>query len=251
MLSKMDMKAGLVVPFHVTAETHGNDGHVLDLENKIRSVKEDIMVAMGLSRALVTGDGPNFATASISLKKMMVMIKELKNTAIGVLKWVFKDWIEARGFDLDDLEFRFDELDPNDDIDARKMLIELYDRGLIERNTLLERMDLKQERKRQAKHAFLDERKIKPVIDLVNMGIIGVETAQEILGVDKLANPPYGSSRVQATWGGLMSPCLKPGQTCEGCGHLEDGVCLMMNIERRGEALACDFFEKRLQSEME
>jgi hypothetical protein len=74
MVNKMDMKSGLVVPFYVTVETHGTDGQVLK-EDKVKEVKEDIVVALGLSRSLVTGDGPNFATASVSLQKMMVMIR--------------------------------------------------------------------------------------------------------------------------------------------------------------------------------
>jgi hypothetical protein len=59
---EMDMKSGLVVPFYVTVETHGTDGQVLKVEDKVKEVKEDIVVALGLSRSLVTGDGPNYAT---------------------------------------------------------------------------------------------------------------------------------------------------------------------------------------------
>ena len=40
---------------------------LLKVEDKVKEVKEDIVVALGLSRSLVTGDGPNFATASVSL----------------------------------------------------------------------------------------------------------------------------------------------------------------------------------------
>jgi hypothetical protein len=75
MMNKMDMKSGLVVPFYVSVETHGTDGQVLNVEEKVKEVKEDIIVALSLSRSLVTGDGPNFATASVSMQKMMVMIR--------------------------------------------------------------------------------------------------------------------------------------------------------------------------------
>ncbi len=68
-VNKMDLKSGLVVPFYVTVETHGTDGQVLNVEDKVKEVKEDIVVALGLSRSLVTGDGPNFATASVSLRR--------------------------------------------------------------------------------------------------------------------------------------------------------------------------------------
>ncbi|HEY80450.1 MAG TPA: hypothetical protein G4O05_05160, partial [Caldilineae bacterium] len=61
MVNKMDLKSGLVVPFYVTVETHGTEGQVLNVEDKVKEVKEDIVVALGLARSLVTGDGPNFA----------------------------------------------------------------------------------------------------------------------------------------------------------------------------------------------
>jgi hypothetical protein len=57
MVNKMDMKSGLVVPFYVNVETHGTDGQVLNVEDKVKEVKEDIVVALGLSRSLVTGAG--------------------------------------------------------------------------------------------------------------------------------------------------------------------------------------------------
>jgi len=94
MVNKMDLKSGLVVPFYVTVETHGTDGQVLNVEDKVKEVKEDIIVALGLSRSLVTGDGPNFATASVSMQKMMVMIREIKQAARTILAWVFDDWQE-------------------------------------------------------------------------------------------------------------------------------------------------------------
>ena len=54
---------------------------MLNVEDKVKEVKEDIVVALGLSRSLVTGDGPNFATASVSLRKMLVMIREITQAA--------------------------------------------------------------------------------------------------------------------------------------------------------------------------
>ncbi|VBB41602.1 hypothetical protein TRIP_B120037 [uncultured Desulfatiglans sp.] len=44
MVNKMDLKSGLVVPFYVTVETHGTEGQVLNVEDKVKEVKEDIVV---------------------------------------------------------------------------------------------------------------------------------------------------------------------------------------------------------------
>ena len=58
-INKMDLKSGLVVPFYVRAETYGTEGQVLNTEDKVKEVKEDIIVALGVAKSLVTGDGPN------------------------------------------------------------------------------------------------------------------------------------------------------------------------------------------------
>jgi len=62
MINRMDLKAGLVVPFYVKAETYGTEGQVLDTEKKIREIKEDIIIALGLanpsSRATVRTSPP-------------------------------------------------------------------------------------------------------------------------------------------------------------------------------------------------
>ena len=55
-INKMDLKSGLVVPFYVKAETYGTEGQVLNTEDKVKEVKEDVIVALGVAKSLVTGD---------------------------------------------------------------------------------------------------------------------------------------------------------------------------------------------------
>ena len=62
-------------------------------------MKEDIVVALGLSRSLVTGDGPNFA-ASVSLQKMLVMIREIKQAARDILSFGPASQKEASQLDI-------------------------------------------------------------------------------------------------------------------------------------------------------
>ena len=47
LMNKMDLKSGMVAPFYVTVETHGTEGQVLNVEDKVKEVKEDIVVALG------------------------------------------------------------------------------------------------------------------------------------------------------------------------------------------------------------
>ena len=141
MVNKMDLKSGLVVPFYVTVETHGTEGQVLNVEDKVKEVKEDIVVALGLSRSLVTGDGPNFATASVSLQKMLVMIREIKQ-APGSSQLDIQRLAGAQGWEDKTLQFLFNDLDPSDAVDFKRLLIGLYDRKLISRSSLQLKMDL-------------------------------------------------------------------------------------------------------------
>jgi hypothetical protein len=252
MVNKMDLKSGLVVPFYVTVETHGTEGHVLNVEDKVREVKEDIVVALGLSRSLVAGDGPNFATASVSLQKMLVMIREIKQAARRILAWVFDDWMEVHGHAERALQFLFNDLDLSDAVDFKRLLIELYDRKLISRSSLQMKMDLDPDIEAANRDAegrkidLFDEKAVRPVVDMVMAGILTVEAAQEMLGID-----PAASSGIAATsWGGLSVRGALDGETCDGCVHFEADAnrCRVHRAERLFDSPACRFFEARMSA---
>ena len=251
MVNKMDLKSGLVVPFYVTVETHGTEGQVLNVEDKVKEVKEDIVVAMGLSRSLVTGDGPNFATASVSLQKMLVMIREIKQAARIILNWIFNDWLELKGWEDKTLQFLFNDLDPSDAVDFKRLLIELYDRKLISRSSLQLKMDLdpdiesanRETEKRSVD--MLDEKQIKPIVDMVTAGIMGVETAQEMLGLDPAKNPT--GSRAEASWAGPFARAGITAAVCDDCAHFdsEHNHCRVQRSETTFDTPVCRFFDPK------
>lgn len=239
MVNKMDMKSGLVVPFYVSVETHGTDGQVLNVEDKVKEVKEDIVVAMGLSRSLVTGDGPNFATASVSMQKMMVMIREIKQAARQILSWIFDDWQQLQGYEDKSLQFLFNDLDPSDAVDFKKLLVELYDRKLISRSSLQLKMDLdpeienaNQENERLIIN-LLDEKQIKPVVDMVIAGILDLTQAKQILGISN--NDQKAEASLKADAG-----------ECGQCQWHSDGQCELNQISRSEDATACRFFNPQV-----
>lgn len=250
MVNKMDMKSGLVVPFYVNVETHGTDGQVLNVEDKVKEVKEDIVVALGLSRSLVTGDGPNFATASVSMQKMMVMIREIKQAARKLLDWVFDDWMELKGHADKSLQFIFNDLDPSDAVDFKKLLIELYDRKLISRSSLQLKMDLDPDieaanRETERKNIdLMDEKQVKPVVDMVVSGIMSVPSARKMLGIpadgndlDTEAHHHY-SEELEATAATSL---------CDECSHFnpDSNRCRVHNSERTFDSPACRFIDRR------
>lgn len=251
MVNKMDLKSGLVVPFYVTVETHGTEGQVLNVEDKVKEVKEDIVVALGLSRSLVTGDGPNFATASVSLQKMLVMIREIKQAARNILSWIFDDWAELKGHEDKTIQFLFNDLDLSDAVDFKRLLIELYDRKLISRSSLQLKMDLDPDieaanRETEGKSVdLLDEKQVKPIVDMVMAGIMSVETAQEMLGLDPAKNPT--GTRTEASWAG---PFVRGGMgnaVCDDCAYFDDerNHCRVQRNETTFDTPTCRFFDSK------
>ena len=239
MVNKMDMKSGLVVPFYVSVETHGTDGQVLNVEDKVKEVKEDIVVAMGLSRSLVTGDGPNFATASVSMQKMMVMIREIKQAARQILSWIFDDWQQLQGYEDKSLQFLFNDLDPSDAVDFKKLLVELYDRKLISRSSLQLKMDLDPEietanqENERLNINLLDEKQIKPVVDMVIAGILDLDQAKQILGIRNKGQKAEASLKADT-------------ESCGRCQWYNDGQCELNHISRSADATACRFFNQQV-----
>ena len=252
MVNKMDLKSGLVVPFYVTVETHGTEGHVLNVEDKVKEVKEDIVVALGLSRSLVAGDGPNFATASVSMQKMLIMIREIKHAARTILEWIYNDWLELAGHAGKSIQFLFNDLDPTDAVDFKKLLIELYDRKLISRSSLQLKMDLDPDietanRQSEGKSVdLLDEKQVKPIVDMVVARIMSVESAQEMLGLDPAKNPSAGS-RSEATWAGLFARGEHAGEVCDSCAYFgeENNRCGVTQAEVTFDSPACRFLDRK------
>ena len=248
MVNKMDLKSGLVVPFYVTVETHGTDGQVLNVEDKVKEVKEDIVVALGLSRSLVTGDGPNFATASVSLQKMLVMVREIKHAAKRILDWIFDDWRKLNGFEEKTLQYLFNDLDPSDAVDVKRLLLDLYDRKLISRSSLQLKMDLDPDveaanRKTERLEVdLLDQSQVKPIVDLVAAAVLPVERAQEILGIEALAAPEALGPETAA----LAARSAIAGEICDSCVHFDsdENRCRVLREERSFDSPACRFLER-------
>jgi len=188
-LDHMDMEAGLVVPFFVRAETYGAEGISLNTESKVREVKEDILVALGMARSIVTGDGPNFATASVSMQKMVVQLKEIKEAARTLLDWVFEEWKERKGYEEQGLHYQFSDLDLTSEVDQKRLLLDLYDRGLISKSTLQQKMglspDVEDEGRKKESITVDTNWSVQELTQLVALEVLTVEEARERLGLKK------------------------------------------------------------------
>jgi len=250
MINKMDMKSGLVVPFYVGVETHGAEGSVLNVEEKVREVKEDIIVALGLSRSLVTGDGPNFATASVSMQKMLVMIREIKQVARHILNWVVNDWLTISGHEAATVQYLFNDLDPSDAVEFKKLLLDLYDRKLISRSSLQMKMELDPDveaaNRTQEKVSVdqLDDKQIKPIADLVTLGVLDPEEARGLLGLQPRAQTDAAVAALRI--GGPDARAYAAEAVCDECRHFDEGEnrCAVQGRETTFDTGACRFFDR-------
>ena len=190
-MNHMDLKSGMVVPFYVKAETYGAEGISLNTEQKVREVKEDILVALGMARSIVTGDGPNFATASVSMQKMIVQLKEIKQVARNILDWVFDEWMERKGYEDEELHYQFSDMDLTAETDQKRLLVELYDRGLISKNTLQQKMGLSPDvetKEQESEEIVVDTNwSVKDISQLVALEVLTVDEARGRLGLVKKA----------------------------------------------------------------
>ena len=253
MLNRMDLKAGLVVPFYVKAETYGTEGQVLDTEKKIKEIKEDIIIALGLAKSLITGDGPNFATASIGMQKMIVMLKEIKQVARDILNWIFADWQKLKGYEEKSINYIFNDLDLTNEVDLKKLYIELYDRKLISKNSLQIKMDLNPEvemsQTQTENKEVIEVTDPKIIIDMVNAGIMPIEEAQDKLGLNK-------GKYKQATAEWSYRPPAVAGAVefdtiCDECEFFDDenNWCDANNRDTRFDSRACTSFERKRAKE--
>ena len=185
-LNNMDLEAGLVVPFYVKAETY--EGKTLATEAKVKEIKQDILIAMGMARSLVTGDGPNFATASISMQKMVVQLKEIKQAAKQVLNWIFDEWKDLKGFKDVELDYHFSNLDLHNESDIKKIFLEMYDRGLISKKTLQTKMGLDHSAEKagqESEEVVINSNwSIQDITHLVALNILTPEQARKKLGIE-------------------------------------------------------------------
>ena len=182
----MNLESGMVVPFYVKAETYGAEGVTLNTEDKVKEVKEDILVALGMARSIVTGDGPNFATASVSMQKMIVQLKEIKQAARNILDWVYDEWMERHGYD-EVLHYQFSDLDLTAEVDQKRLLVDLYDRGLLSKTTLQQKMGLSpavEGKQQEGEEIVVDTNwSVKDIAQLVALEVLSVDEARGRLGL--------------------------------------------------------------------
>ena len=217
----MNARQGAVVPFYVTIDTYGAEGEALKVEEKAKETKGDIIVAMGFTRALVSGDGANFSTASLGFAKVQLMLSDIRDTAREMLRWVLDDYLAMRGQEGESIHIAFQEIDLSAGADQRKVLVDLYDRGLISVRSLQALMGLSPD----IEGAQIG-RETKQVIAPLSPGDIVGLAQQEMLTHDQVAFLLNLAERLKG------APDATPAAPVEGAPPTGDVAGLYQQVDR-------------------
>jgi len=152
----------------------------------------------GASEVLVTGSGVSSRVVECyrrlgpqEITLLNEQLKELKQVARDILNWVFNEWLEHNGYEDKIISYIFNDLDLTDEIGIKRLYVELYDRNLISRETMRLKMGLnpkveKAHVEKESKAPIgLHNEDAKTIIDLVNNGVVTVEQARELFGLDE------------------------------------------------------------------
>ncbi|HPQ72276.1 MAG TPA: hypothetical protein PKW95_24360, partial [bacterium] len=187
----------------------------------------------------------------VSMQKMVIMLKEIKQAARRILDWVFYEWMELKGIDAD-VDYAFSDLDLTSEVDQKRLLIDLYDRNLISKNTLQAKMDLNPEVEtaNRAKEQRLVDMNwdIKDVTSLVQLGIMSPASARKLLGMEDSAEDQAiqqeEQQAVEAMYADAAAKTRASGETCSDCVHFDEETNRCRVLERDASLFdsACRFF---------
>jgi len=125
-------------------------GRILD-PKKYESIDKDIFMALGVSESVMTGQG-SYANSFLSIKLLLEKLETIRNQMLQWLLFELKYVAERMNFRVLPT-VRFGLMNLRDENAERKLLSDLFDRGIISQQTFLELFDLdyEHERKRQLK----------------------------------------------------------------------------------------------------
>ncbi|TRZ80659.1 DUF559 domain-containing protein [bacterium] len=131
----------------------GNSGKVLTLSNEFEFINQEILDGLMINNALLNGEGPNFSSAAVGIEAMIERLETFRNE--------ISDWIEECIYKPEAIRQGFVEIDPEteeeeiiypsikwnsmhlrDQQQHRTFMIQLYEKGLVSAQTVLETFDL-------------------------------------------------------------------------------------------------------------
>jgi very-short-patch-repair endonuclease len=131
----------------------GASGKILTLSSEFELINQEILDGMMINNALLNGEGPNFSSAAVGIE---AMIQRLNTFRGSISKWIEKNLYlpeaKRQGFveinsETGEEEFivpkiKWGSMHLRDQQQYRTFIIQLYDKGLLSAQTVLEAFDL-------------------------------------------------------------------------------------------------------------
>ncbi|MFA5312106.1 MAG: hypothetical protein WC375_02165, partial [Methanomassiliicoccales archaeon] len=142
---------------------HGNSGKVLTLSNEFELINQEILDGLMINNALLNGEGPNFSSAAVGIEAMIQRLDSFRKTLSSwVEENIYLPEAKRQGF-IDEHPEEDEEGDTDEDREKkseyiypkikwnsmhlrdqqqyRNFVLQLYEKGLLSAQTVLEAFD--------------------------------------------------------------------------------------------------------------
>lgn len=157
----------------------GASGKVLTLSNEFEFINQEVLDGMMINNALLNGEGPNFASASVGIEAMIQRLDTFRNQISDwIIEFLYLPEAKRQGFveidqDTGEEEFivpkiKWNSMHLRDQQQYRTFIIQLYEKGLVSAQTVLEAFDIDPDQEIERKR-----------YDAVQMMALGQGTGQQ------------------------------------------------------------------------
>lgn len=127
----------LVTSWDVEVEHIGPSGDVLKISDRYKDANTDILQALGVPLAVLTGEGTRAGDVWASVRFLTERLQEFRDEFKGFIEDLLKKIMEENGFEDIEPTIRYTKAKINIE-DIRNIVLALYDKGLISKETTLE-----------------------------------------------------------------------------------------------------------------
>jgi very-short-patch-repair endonuclease len=131
----------------------GAAGKVLTLSNELEFINQEVLDGMMINNALLNGEGPNFSAAAVGIEAMIQRLNTFRNyIAEWIEEFLYLPEARRQGFidenpETDDEEYlipkiKWNSMHLRDQQQYRTFIIQLYEKGLVSAQTVLEAFEI-------------------------------------------------------------------------------------------------------------
>ncbi|MFO7295775.1 MAG: phage minor head protein [Clostridia bacterium] len=146
-------------------EFHSPKGIETLNKDKYEQVNEDILMGLGIPRVVIDGEGGNYSTAFVSVMSLLERLKYARRDVTNWLENEYRRVAKENGLKSAP-RVRFNDTILRVENFVRQVLIPLYERGLISRETILDQVgfDIRTEIQRKEKEQEFEDLFVPPTL---------------------------------------------------------------------------------------